>query len=176
MSTLTVTVKQHDGTTNQQYVWVRAYSTGYTGQSSNTYVAGGETNGSGVIALTVPDGTYLLHAEPTADRTYEPQWLGPHQYGVLDQEAAGDVVVSGATAATIILETSAHLRGVDTDVPFDQVPWTWWVDTTDADAILRLLPGEERRPFNGDRLDDLHNHVLLGPFINRADAVTAAAS
>jgi len=176
MSTLTVTVKQHDGTTNQQYVLVRAYNTGYTGQASDTYVAGGETNSSGVVALTVPDGTYILHFEPTADRTYVPQWLGPHTFGVLEMDQAKVVTVSGATAVTMNLETTQHLYGTDADVQFDTVPWSWWVDTTNADAILRLLPGEERRPFNGDKLDPLYKHVLLGPFTTRAKAVTAAAS
>lgn len=173
MSTLTVTVKQHDGTTNQQYVYVRAYNTGFTGIASDTYAAGGETNSSGQVALTVPDGTYILHADPQADRRYGPQWLGSHSYGVLEQDQAVTVTVSGATAVTFNLETAQHLYGTEAEV--NQVPWVWWVDTSDSDAILRLLPGEERRPFNGDRLDPLHQHVLLGPFISRADAAAAAA-
>lgn len=171
MATLTVTVEGSDGTTVQQYVIVRVYAYGPLG----TFQGQAETNSSGVATFTVANGTYTIHADPTKDRTYEPQWLGPHNYGTLDPDLVKQVTVSGNTSVTFNLEDSTVLHGVNSDTEIVQVPWTWWIDTSNGDTPIRLLPGEERRPFSGDRTDPLWEHVLLGPFLSRADAVAAAA-
>jgi len=162
--TLTVTVTDHGGTVVAG-VLVRAYDAlGVFGGSATS-------NGSGVAVVTVAAGTYTVHVEEMNTRVYQPQWVGAHGEGVATQEQAGTFTVAdaGNVAIPVRLETDLHLFGEEVD----GAPWSFWKDTTAGGTVLRLLPGEERRPFSGDKTDPLYKHVLVGPFTTAAKAAAA---
>lgn len=162
--TFTVTVTDHGGTVVQGVV-VKAWD--LYGQ----YGGVATTNASGVAVVSVTAGTYVLHAEEMSTTAYDPQWIGPHGVGVPTMEMAGQFTVAdaGNLAVPMRLETDVHMYGEDRG----PIGYTFWKDTSNANAIVRLAPGEERRPFSGDKTDPLYNHVLVGPFLTAAAAAAA---
>jgi hypothetical protein len=147
--------------TAKQYMQVKAWNLDFQ-------VFGAETNASGDVSLTVPAGVYKVWTESNRDNVWLPQWAGKNGAGVATMDQAGEFTVadSGTTAVTFLLSDAVQLYGDATAVG---MPFLWWKDTT-ANAVIRLLPGEERRPFAGDRQDPLYKHVLAGPFTSYDDA------
>lgn len=164
MATLSITVKESDATTNREGVVVRAYSV-----VDRSLIASDTTDSSGAASLVVADGDYWIHLYPEFDRTYAPQWVGEQNVGVFDMSQAHTIVVSGNASLTLYLASDINLFGEDVNQP----PYAWWIDRSNSDALVPLLPGDERRPFNGDKLDELYRHVLQGPYISKAAATAA---
>lgn len=162
--TFTVTVTNHAGA-NFQNALVRAYDL------FGNYGGAAVTNVSGVAVVSVTAGTYNLFVEDQSTTEYQPQWVGPHGEGVADQVVAGEFTVAdaGNLAVAMRLETDLHLYGEEVGPN----GYLYWKDTTNANAILLLAPGEERRPFSGDKTDPLYKHVLVGPFLSVAAATAA---
>lgn len=146
---------------DKQYMQVKAWNLDYQ-------VFSAETDSGGNVSLTVPAGIYKVWTESNRDNVWLPQWAGENGAGVPTIEQAGEFTVtdSGTTTVEFLLSDATQLYGDPTVVG---MPFLWWKDTT-ADSVIRLLPGEERRPFSGDRQDPLYKHVLAGPFTSYADA------
>ena len=157
--TLNVNVKG-DGS-NLQYMQVKAWNLDYQWYTD-------ETDASGNASMTVVAGIYKVWVESNRNNTWLPQWAGENGAGVPTIEQAGEFTVTdgGTTSVNFVLSDAQQLYG-DADVV--GMPFLWWKDTT-ANEVIRLLPGEERRPFSGDRQDPLYKHVLAGPFVNYDDA------
>lgn len=144
-----------------QYVQVKAWNLDY-----RSYTA--ETNATGDVSLTVDAGIYKVWVEANRDNAWLPQWVGANGAGVPTIEQAGEFAVADGGTMTVnaALSDEVQLYGADDVVG---MPFLWWKDTTDG-TVIRLLPGEERRPFSGDRYDPLYKHVLTGPFTTYAKA------
>jgi len=162
--TITLTVQDHAGVVIQ-YVQARVYD--------QFGVFGGSlaTDATGKAVFTLPAGTYQIALEETRTNSYPPQWVGPHGVGVATQLEGDKFVLAdaGALTPTVKLETADHMFGA----AIDGAVYSFWKDTSAAGAVLRLLPGEERRPFSGDKTDPLYKHVLVGPFLTAAKASAA---
>jgi len=162
--TFTVTVTDHGGATVAGAV-VKAWDL------YGNYGGVATTNGSGVAVVSVAAGTYVLHVEEMNTSIYDAQWVGAHGEGVADPVMAGQFTVAeaGNTAVAMRLETDLHLYGEERG----SNGYTFWKDTSAGGAVVRLAPGEERRPFSGDKTDPLYKHVLVGPFLTAAAAAAA---
>jgi hypothetical protein len=154
---------------------VDAFVRGYK-QNAETFlwteVSRGYTDENGQVVLGGSLGTGVrIHVQP--NRADSAGWVGPVGVIIGDGPELIDLAGSFDNGETVTAYINYMIDPLaDPDAPFAPL-WTYWKDTTDDGTILRLMKGEERRPFSNDMTDPLYRHVLVGPFLTYAEAVAA---